>query len=337
MRFLRYFSIFFVLGYMAWYFSADKTPYQNISGQTMGTYYNIKIRTLKEDNMLSQKIKQHMDELNRKMSVFDPKSEISRLNNAKAEEWIELSPEMSQVMKNAAKIWKMSNGAFDPTIGKLVDLWGFGSAVPQKTPSETEIKEVMKHTGFNKLKFADNYTRVKKNNDAIYINLSAIAKGYGVDSITNLLEKEGYTDFIVEIGGEVVARGKRSEDDNGWKIGVVKPDENQGNAFVVTLKNLAVATSGDYRNYYYKDGKKYSHTISPKNGYPVEHNLASVTVFNNSCMEADALATAAMAMGEEKALQFANDNNLALVMFVRQNDESLKTLISTNAKKIIGD
>ena len=127
--------------------------------------------------------------------------------------------------------------------------------MPKKAPSEAEIKEVLKYTGFDKLKFADGYSRVKKSNDNIYINLSAIAKGYGVDRIARLLEDEGYTDFVVEIGGEVVARGSRSEEEKGWKIGVVKPSETPETAFVADLRNAAVATSGDYRNYYYKDGK----------------------------------------------------------------------------------
>ena len=308
MRILRYFSIFFVLGYAAWYFYAGDKPYQSISGQTMGTYYNVKIRTRKEDNMLPQKIRQRLDELNREMSVFDSESEISRLNNAKAGEWIDLSPEMSKVMKDSAKIWRLSGGAFDPTVGRLVDLWGFGASVPKKAPSEAEIKEVLKYTGFDKLKFADGYSRVKKSNDNIYINLSAIAKGYGVDRIAKLLEDEGYTDFVVEIGGEVVARGSRSEEEKGWKIGVVKPAETPETAFVADLRNAAVATSGDYRNYYYKDGKKYAHTIDPRTGYPVQHSILSATVIARDCMSADAYATAFMVMGLEEAERFADSH-----------------------------
>ena len=156
MRILRYFSIFFVLGYAAWYFYAGDKPYQSISGQTMGTYYNVKIRTRKEDNMLPQKIRQRLDELNREMSVFDSESEISRLNNAKAGEWIDLSPEMSKVMKDSAKIWRLSGGAFDPTVGRLVDLWGFGASVPKKAPSETE-----KARGFRKAARRSSYSQQK--------------------------------------------------------------------------------------------------------------------------------------------------------------------------------
>lgn len=337
MRFFRCFSTIFILGCIAWYLAASGTNYQSFGGQTMGTWYSVKIRTSKEDKNLPQKISEYLEAFNRKMSVFDPESEISRINRAKAGEWIRLSPEMSAVMKDASRIWKLSGGAFDPTVGKLVGLWGFGAETPQKMPSAAEISEALKETGFDKLEFDDDCTRIKKKKDNIYINLSAIAKGYGVDRLSELLKEEGYTDFVIEIGGEVIARGNRSPKENGWKIGVAKPAQTRENAFVVSLRDKAVATSGDYRNYYYKDGQKYSHTISPRSGYPVKHNLASVTVFGDSSMEADALATAAMVMGEKKALKFANDNNLAFILFVRRGDDSFETLLSEQAKKITGE
>lgn len=337
MRFLRWFSIFFIIGFIGWYFFSGANPYQTMSGQTMGTYYNIKVRASRENNMLHKKIKQKLEDINKSMSVFDPDSEISKINDAPAGQWIELSAGMAGLMKDAAKIWRISGGSFDPTVGKLVDLWGFGTHIPKSTPSAEEIKNVLKYTGFDKLKFADNYTRLQKKYTETYINLSAIAKGYGTDQVAKLLEEEGYKDYIVEIGGEVVARGNRSDEEKGWKVGVVEPNETGGTAYVVSLKNSAVATSGDYRNYYYKDGKKYSHTISPKTGYPVEYNLTSATVFNDSCMEADAVATAVMSMGESKALKFANDNNLSVIMFVKDRNDNMKTLVSNRAKKIIGE
>lgn len=337
MRILRNFSILLILGGLIWFFSQTGTPYQLMSGETMGTYYNIKIRTSKEDKMLPQKIKQRLDEVSQKMSVFAPDSEINGINNAKKDEWLDLSAEMSLLLKDAHKVWKLSNGNFDPTVGKLVDLWGFGVSKPQNTPTKEQIKDVLKYTGFDKLSFNKDYTRIKKKHDSTYLNLSAIAKGYGVDSIVRLLEEEGYTDFVVEIGGEVAARGNRSEDEKGWKIGVIRPDDTHENAYVIALKDYAVATSGDYRNFYYKEGQKYAHTISPQTGYPVKHGLTSVTALAKNCMDADALATAAMAMGEEKALAFANNNNLAMIMFVRQDNDELKALISEKAKKLLGE
>ena len=175
-----------------------------------------------------------------------------------------------------------------------------------------------------------------KTNPETYTNLSALAKGYAVDRIAKLLSNMGYTDYVVEIGGEVKAAGNRVEDGEGWNIAVVEPNtETNKNAYVVALKDYAVATSGDYRNFFYYNDKRYSHTISPKDGYPVEHNLASVTVFNSSCMHADALATAIMAMGEKKGLAFANNNNLAAVLFVREGDNQFKALISKKAEKLL--
>lgn len=337
MRILRNFSILLISGGLIWFFYNSGTPYQTISGETMGTYYNIKIRTPKENNMLPQKIKQRLDEVSQKMSVFAPDSEINKINQAKANEWIDLSAEMSLVLQDAHKIWKLSNGNFDPTVGKLVDLWGFGVSKPPNTPTKEQIKDVLKYTGFDKLSFNKDYTRVKKKHDNTYLNLSAIAKGYGVDSIVRLLEENGYKDFVVEIGGEVAGKGNRSEDEKGWKIGVIRPDDTHENAYIIPLKNYAVATSGDYRNFYYKEGQKYAHTISPQTGFPVKHGLTSVTALSKNCMDADALATAAMAMGEDKALAFANNNNLAMIMFVRQDNGDLKALISEKAKKLLGE
>lgn len=338
MRVFKYFSIFLILSSVGYYLFIEHSPYIVMSGKTMGTYYNIKIRTDKENNILHGKVKQKLEDINSEMSVFDPQSEISKINDAPADVWIDLSPEMSDVMRDAYKIYKLSNGAFDPTVGRLVDLWGFGVSIPKTVPTKEEIATILKSTGFDKIKFADNYSRLKKTDKDTYINLSAIAKGYGTDQIAALLEAEGYKNFVVEIGGEVVARGTRDDYAKGWKIGVVKPSKSQEeNSYVVTLKNSAVATSGDYQNYFYVDNKKYSHTISPKTGYPVEHNLASATVFYENCMDADAIATAIMSMGENKALKFANDNNLAVIMFIRDGEENIQTILSTKAKKIVGE
>lgn len=338
MRIFKYFSIFLILTAIGYYLFVEKSPYTVMSGQTMGTYYNIKLKSSGKDNDLHTKIKQRLEQINKEMSVFDPQSEISKINNAKAGEWVELSPEMAQVMKDAYQAYKLSNGAFDPTVGKLVDLWGFGAGTPKTVPTKEEINNVLKYTGFDKIKFADNYSRLKKTHDDTYINLSAIAKGYGTDKIAELLEAEGFRDFVVEIGGEVVARGQRDDEVKGWNIGVVKPSKGQEeNSYIITLKNSAVATSGDYRNYFYVDNKKYSHTISPKTGYPVEHNLASATVFYNNCMDADAIATSIMSMGEKKALKFANDNKIAVIMFVRDGDENMQTILSEKAKKLVGE
>ena len=272
------------------------------------------------------------------MSVFDLTSEISEINKAEANQWIELSEDMQFLLKNSHKIYQMSNGAFDPTTGKLIDLWGFGTTGKiKKIPNEEDIANMLKTTGFDKIQFNKDYSQLKKQDKDIMINLSAIAKGYGVDRLAKLLKSLEYTDFIIEVGGEVVASGNKSKEIKGWNVGVVKPSETTNeNAFIVTLKDYAVATSGDYRNFFYIGEEKYSHTIDPKTGYPAKNNLLSVTVFHESCMIADGLATAIMSMGEEKGLNFANNNKLAVIMFVKTEDNQIKNIVSQKAQKLIG-
>ncbi len=335
-RLFKYFSLFIILTAGILYYMHIRSPYKIMAGETMNTYYRIKIRTNKPNNLLHNSIKEELQRINEEMSVFDSMSEISQLNRDDSGTWIDISPRLSEVMRASHQAYTESRGYFDPTVGKLVDLWGFGSGKNRKLPNDEEIKEALKSTGFNKLRFNDDFSKVQKTNAETYVNLSALAKGYAVDQIAELLSNMGYTDYIVEIGGEIKAKGNRGEKEKGWNIGVAEPNtETAKNAFVVTLKNYAVATSGDYRNFFYYNDKRYSHTISPKDGYPVEHNLASVTVFDDSCMYADALATAIMAMGEKKGLTFANNNNLAAILFVRDGDNQFKAILSKNAKKLL--
>lgn len=337
MRILKYISIFFLISFGIFYFMRSPDPYQVISGQTMGTYYTIKVKSGQENKLLNKYIAEELKNINQQMSVFDNNSEIAAINKSANSEWIELSPEMQTVLKSSHNIYNMSRGSFDPTVGKLVDLWGFGTTKPKRIPTDEEIKETLKNIGFNKLIFSSDFSKVKKENPNVILNLSAIAKGYGVDKISELLKKLGYEDFVVEIGGEVYASGQKSDDIKGWKIGVVEPSGAYNeNAYIITLKDMAAATSGDYRNFIYVDDKKFSHTISPQNGYPVNSNLVSVTVFDKNCMTADGLSTAMMAMGEKKAIDFANRNNIATILFVRNDDNSVKAIISEKAKKLIG-
>ena len=335
MRMLKYFFIVLLIGIIVFYYASYKSSSKIIyNGETMGTYYAIKINSSSENNILHGKIKEVLKDINAQMSVFDANSEVSKINNAEAGVWVELSDDMAFLLKNAYDVYKKSGGAFDPTVGKLVDLWGFGTSKSEKTPSDKEIKEVLSYTGFDKLEFSNDFRKLRKKHSSTYLNLSALAKGYGVDKIAELLDAEGYSDYVVEIGGEVRAKGKRNDETDGWNIGVTNPQTGE-NAYVITMKDYTVATSGDYRNYYYMGAKRVSHTISPKTGYPAENLLASVSVFDKNCMIADAEATAIMSMGEKKALQYANDNDIAVIMFIRKTDGSLDVVVSKKAEKLI--
>lgn len=338
MRVLNYILVVLIIGVLGFYaFTGNKSSHV-ISGKTMGTYYTVKIRSSQVDNLLGNKIQTLLDELVTRHSVFDSESEISKINRFPADEWMDLSPEMSEIMKKSYNIYKLSGGSFDPTVGTLVDLWGFGSKKATKKPTDAEIDAVLKYTGFDKIKFSSDYSRFRKTDKNIYINLSAIVKGYGVDRVAELLESEGYEDFIVEIGGEIRAKGRRSEETDGWNVSILMPyKEKSENAFILKLKDYSVATSGDYRNYYDIDGNVYSHTIDPTTGKPVTNNIASVTVFSEKCIDADALATAIMSMGYTKGLKFANSKNLAVIFFIRDSNDEYKSSLSNQAKKLLAE
>ena len=303
----------------------------------MGTTYSIKIRSRNTDNMLHSKIKRLLTDINMKMSVFEKDSEINKINNAPANEWIELSDDMSELLKASHSVYKKTSGAFDPTIGKLVDLWGFGVNKTDRIPSQEEIDEILSYSGFNRIKFSADYKKIKKENANTYMNLSAIAKGYGVDKISEFLRKEGYKNFLVEIGGEVYAQGKRAKGEPGWNIGILDPTDTSKNLAVINLEHFAIATSGDYFNYIYLDNTVYSHTLSMKDGKPVRSNLTSVTVLGENCRDIDALATAFMVMGDKSAPTYANRNGIAALFFIKNKEGNIETIISNKAKKIIGN
>lgn len=337
MRFFKYFSmvVLIIIGIIFW--QNHHLGYQNISGKIFGTYYNIKVRTPKPIKDFKAQIQKEFDLVNNQMSIFTKDSEINKINQAPQNQWLEISPELYLVLKTSQEIYSKSSGAFDPTVGQLVNLWGFGVDGRQKIPADQQIKDVLKYTGFDKLKLKEP-NQVQKSDDKVYIDLSAIAKGYGVDLVVNRLKQMGYNDFLVDIGGEVYAAGSRVQGGQGWNIGIAEPAETgHKNLMAVGLKDMAAATSGNYRNFYYIDGKRFSHTISPKTGYPAEHNLVSATVFDQSCMKADGYATALMSMGEKKGLTFANKNQLAVILFIKDGNNHIKTLYSKAAQKLIGE
>ena len=240
------------------------------------------------------------------MSTYNSDSEISRFNNHKNTSGFAISEGFSKVIKEALNVHKISSGAFDITVNPLVNLWGFGSRSKETIiPTKKEIENALKRIGSNYIKFIDNNT-IKKDILELEIDLSAIAKGYGVDVVVQVLEKFEIERYMVEIGGEVFTKGKNYFNKN-WKIGIDKPQylalPGQDLQNILSISNVGVATSGDYRNYFEHEGQIYSHTINPKTGKPVTHNLASVTIVAPSCMQADALATAVLVMGVESGMK----------------------------------
>ena len=293
-------------------------------GSTMGTQYHVSIVVNEGDSLeatVEPGIHNLLADIDQQMSTYIESSDLSNLNRAPVEAWLPVSEQLFAVLELAQNISRTTAGAFDITVGPLVNLWGFGPTRVNESslPSEVEIQRLKSKIGFQQLQLNSELNRVKKSAD-IYLDLSAIAKGFAADQASEFLSRQGLVNHMVEIGGEIKARGYNSQG-NAWRIGIEKPVSGQG--FVqqaISISDVGVATSGDYRNYYEVNGRRYSHTIDPATGKPITHNLASVTVIASTAAEADAYATAFSVMGVDQAKLIAEDNNLAVYFIVRDGE-----------------
>ncbi|MHA7129625.1 FAD:protein FMN transferase [Algoriphagus namhaensis] len=270
----------------------------SFSGQTMGTTYSITYLDAE-----GRDFKKGVDSLlllfNSSLSTYLPDSELSRFNRQDTLAY-EL-PFMLPILKKSQEVYEKTNGAFDPTVGPLVNIWGFGPGGPVMKDS-VDISRMLRSVGFEKIQFDEN--RIIKADSSIYLDFSAIAKGYGVDVVADFLEQKGIANYLVEIGGDLAVKGVNDRGEL-WKLGINRPEEESSAAdiySIVALQDKGMATSGNYRNFYMRDSIMISHTISPETGYPVRHGLLSATVIAGDCMTADAYATAMMVMGTEAAI-----------------------------------
>jgi thiamine biosynthesis lipoprotein len=303
------------------------------SGKTMGTIYNIKVVTwfFKPPENLKEKIDIRLNEIESRMSTFNKTSEISRFNEDHTDHLFPVSDDFIQVMTVAAQIYTLTKGAWDGTINPLVDLWGFGGKNSEKKiPAKEKIEERMKDVGFHNIEIAKNKYLVKKN-PLVSLDLASIAKWYAVDKIAQLIVENSIENFLVEIGGEVYAKGLRKDGEN-WRIGVNLPQS--GVSYdqvykVVPLQARALATSGDYRNFFEAGEKRYSHVIDPNTGFPVDNGVVSVSIVAPSCAFADGLATAVMVMGQKKGLELVNKlKNVECLVVVQEGNNNLVDYVS---------
>jgi len=295
-----------------------------ISGQTMGTTYHIKVVTdnLHKISGLKEKIDKRLEEINKSMSTYRKDSEISRFNALKIpRQRFKVSRDFAQVIVESKRLYRLTGGAWDGSIYPLVNLWGFG--MPGKKnliPPKDEIARFLREVGFDNIDLVDGRYLLKKK-ASISIDLASIAKGYAVDKVAELIKKEDIKNFLVEIGGEVYASGVK-KDGRYWQIGINRP--RQEAAYdeiykIVTLKDKAFATSGDYRNFFKVKGKRYSHILDPKTGYPVANSVVSVSIIAGTCAFADGLATAVMVMGKKEGLELVNGLEGAECLIVVQD------------------
>lgn len=299
-----------------------------ISGATMGTQYHVTIARAPADfdvDVMRREIDAELHRINAQMSTYLPDSEISRFNSQSETLWFDVSPEFASVVKRAQEVSEMTGGAFDVTVGPFVDRWNFG---PDRTnmeiPSDAEIANLKQAVGFRLIEIRDDPPALRKQRPEVQIDLSAIAKGFAVDRITQLLESHGLQHYLAEIGGEVRARGTNAAA-TAWTVGIEKPVADARLVHrVVHLRDAAMATSGDYRNFIEIDGRRYSHMIDPRTGYPVDHHLASVSVIADDCLSADAWATALMVLGPDRGYELARQMGIAALLIERTETDLLE-------------
>ncbi|MBT6655340.1 MAG: FAD:protein FMN transferase [Candidatus Thioglobus sp.] len=285
---------------------------QTITGKTMGTTYTVKTVG---NGVSKSEIEHVLNQVNQIFSTWDPNSELSLLNKKPIDQWIKVSSELYFVLSESKRIHQGTQGYFDPGIGKLIDLWGFGAVKVAHKPTRGQVEKTRQRSSIQYLQLKNG--KVKKIKD-IRINLSAIAKGFGVDQVARLLNELWIKNFLVEIGGEVIARGRKG--DKEWMIGIEQP----GGAVPISinLNNKAVATSGNYRNYFVWEGERYTHILEPTTGLPIKNDLTSVSVLHDQTVVADAYATAMMAMGSEKATVLAQRLNLSVLLILNERFDS---------------
>lgn len=301
----------------------------SFSGKTMGTTYHITVVTgfFKNTKVLKDKIDMRLDQINNSMSTYRKDSEISRFNSLKqAGKKFYISDDFFNVMTVAKTVYTLTGGAWDGTVKPLENLWGFGdSENKNRIPSKTQIETLLPDIGFNNIEILTSHHLIKKS-ASISIDLASIAKGYGVDQVATLIRINGIKNFLVEIGGEVFAAGFRKDGKN-WKIGINRPKKNApfDQVYkVLYLQDKGFATSGDYRNYFECEGKRFSHILDPRNGYPIDNGVVSVSIVADTCTFADGLATAVMVLGHKRGLEVVNtlDNTEGLIV-VQADDGTL--------------
>lgn len=308
------------LALLSLYACGANTPTEiAVSGNTMGTQFNVKLATGDADiAALQQGIEVSLAHVDHMLSTYKPDSELSRFNTNLTTEWQTVSEEFCVSVALAQALSRLTHGAFDITVGPLVNLWGFGPGdIIDEPPADETIAAAMRLVGYEHLQTDCARPALRKDIADLYLDMSAFGKGFAADQVAEWLETKGFNDYMVEVGGELRLAGHNGSGEK-WAIGIEVPLADQRRPhMVLRLTDTAVATSGDYRNYFEVDGKRYSHTIDTRTGRPVTHSLASVTVIDESACRADALATALLVMGPDKGMELAIREQLAVLFLLR--------------------
>lgn len=311
-----------------------------LSGKTMGTFYTIKFLSSGQTSPdeWQARVDQRLSDINRKMSMFDPRSQLSLFNRQKTGGCVKISPDFLAVLRTAEDLHRMTRGAWDGTVKPLVDLWGFGTQEKSPcVPGLPAILEAQSRTGFRHIRIRDDLTLCKDR--AVTLDLGSIAKGYGVDALARMFLSAGIQDLLIEIGGELYASG-HNKNKKPWTVGITRPDTDpsrQSICRVVRLDDRAIATSGNYRNFFKQGRKSYSHIIDPRTGYPVDNGIVSASVIAKTCTLADGLATALMIMDTDESLSLINTLEDTECLILKQAGESLEPYMSSGFPRLVAD
>lgn len=334
---LRVVGILVLVALFVWsYLGGNSSGYVSLTGHTMGTTYLVKLRaeglSLEE---IGAKIQAALDHVEARMSTYRDDSELSRFNRSDAGMPFHLSESTLTVLETALDVGRASGGAFDVTVAPLVDAWGFGPLGPvSEAPESAVVDSLLQFIGEGKLTVDRAEATAVRLHPGVRCDLSAIAKGYAVDQVAELLESEGGTDYLVEVGGEVRTRGRNSRGAR-WEVAIELPDPLKiGVQTVVPLPDLALATSGGYRNYFENEGRTYTHTLDPRTGRPITHDLASVSVMHDHCLDADAWATALQVLGPSEGLRRADSLGIA-ALFVQMEGSAFHEFHSRRWREIL--
>ncbi|NNF61313.1 MAG: FAD:protein FMN transferase [Gammaproteobacteria bacterium] len=295
-----------------------------LEGQALGTTWSVQTQDSPPGitpEALRREIDSALAQVDEAMSTWRDDSSLVHFNNNTTTEWVDVPRSLALVVAEALRISELSGGAFDVTVNPLVELWGFGAADRRGTPPDAAaVAATLQKIGYRNIEVGFDPPQLRKTEAELSIDLSAIAKGYAVDQLAATLEHVGSNNYLVEIGGELVGRGLNA-DGVPWRIAVERPDAGARDVQqVIELRDRALATSGDYRNYFESDGQRFSHTIDPRSGAPVTHKLASVTVLAGTAMRADALATALLVLGPQAGMELADSNDIAAIFVTREAD-----------------
>lgn len=326
---------FLLIGILTGCSFSEKPEVQTLFGYAIGTSYSIKVVSgVNEAKALQIGIEGILSDINSRMSTYLPRSDLSLFADATVGESVGVSAKTAQVVNAALEVAQITNGRFDPTIAPLVELWGFGpSPIPAELPSDDAIKELLKRVGYEAVIVDGNDLSKTADRE---LDLSAIAKGYAVDEIAAYLVAKGFDRFLVEVGGEMAFSGEKHPG-SPWRIAIEKPVPDSREPFkVLEVTQGAIATSGDYRNYFEIDGQRFSHTIDPQSGLPVKHDTASVTVVMDSCMLADAYATAFSVMSRQEAYDLAQELDIAMFIIYKVGDD-FETMQTDQFTRLFGD